>query len=103
LPGNALGKTNFQGTPNTRLIWRLDVTAYTNWNGLVLPAQFRYLRYTDANLRMEREELIPIADATGTLIKVVEGALTDIKRHLSDHLSVIDYRPKDQLEGQPAR
>ena len=97
------GCTQSQRTPNTRLIWRLDVTAYTNWHGLVLPAQFRYLRYTDANLRTEREELIPITDATGSLLKVYEGALTDIQPHLSNQLTVTDYRAKDQLDGQPAR
>lgn len=95
-------KTPFRGQPNVRTLWELDIANYTNWLGRLLPSRFHYVRYQDAHRRVAEEDLVPIAVCEGTLEAIKPALRGGFASRLDADLTVIDYRPRKRLSGQPA-
>lgn len=93
----------FGGPPYERKLWSLSVDEYSNWHSMPVPGRFRYVRYQDPGLRAKSESDIPIVLCEGSLVSIHDGANADLTSRVDVHLKVMDFRPRDELFGQPAR
>lgn len=95
-------KRSFGGPRKTRPLWRLEITGYTNWWGLYLPATFAYTRYQDAQRRPGGEPDVPIVTCRGEIKHITAGVTHPRDSRHASALRILDYRPGEELLGRPA-
>lgn len=96
-------KKKFAGPPFKRKLWVITIEQYTNWHDLLIPSTFTYRRYQDPDLRANAENEAAIAKCDGRLVSISEGANRSLTSRLERRLKIIDFRPRDELFGYPAR